>query len=127
MYYTLRSIHRRVSGVRPSELLRDLTGNTMLDIQLQAELLVFLDERDPSGQQSFIDGLEREVVLGVAQFARLYACMRRMITLPPFSEAQRLRQEEPHTSANRRWTTEAALNIWEALARIGRAQRGARP
>lgn len=97
------------------------TGNTMLDIQLQAEILAFLDERDPSGEQAHIDGLEREVVLGVAAIrpvARLYAENDYDGVV---QEAQRLRQEHPDLLATAGRTTEAALNVWEALARTGRA------
>ncbi|MFQ3631238.1 tetratricopeptide repeat protein [Roseiflexus sp.] len=98
------------------------TGNTMLDTQLQAEALAFLDERDPSGSQPHIDGLEREVAQGVTAIrpvARLYAendydgVVR---------EAQRLRREHPQYLATAGRTTEAALDIWEALARTGRAK-----
>lgn len=98
------------------------TGNTMLDIQLQAEILAFLDERDPSGEQAHIDGLECEVVQGVAAIrpvARLYAendydgVVR---------EAQRLRQEHSDLLATAGRTTEAALDVWEALARTGRSK-----
>ena len=124
MYYTLRL--DPLDGFREYVRLSFyaiLTGNTMLDIQSQAELLVFLDERDPSGQQSFIDGLERDVVLGVATIrpvVRLYAEDDYARTI---QRAQRLRQEEPHTLQTAGGTTEAALNIWEALARIGRAKK----
>jgi tetratricopeptide (TPR) repeat protein len=122
MYYTLRL--DPLDGFREYVRLSFyaiLTGNTMLDIQSQAELLVFLDERDPSGQQSFIDGLERDVVLGVATIrpvVRLYAENDYARTI---QRAQRLRQEEPHMLQTAGGSTEAALNIWEALARIGRA------
>ena len=122
MYYTLRL--DPLDGFREYVRLSFyaiLTGNTMLDIQSQAELLVFLDERDPSGQQSFIDGLERDVVLGVATIrpvVRLYAENDYARTI---QRAQRLRQEEPHMLQTAGGSTEAALKIWEALARIGRA------
>jgi len=124
MYYTLRL--DPLDGFREYVRLSFyaiLTGNTMLDIQSQAELLVFLDERDPSGQQSFIDGLERDVVLGVATIrpvVRLYAENDYAGTI---QRAQRLRQEEPHMLQTAGGSTEAALNIWEALARLGRASK----
>lgn len=98
------------------------TGNTMLDIQLQAELLAFLDERDPSGEQASIDGLEREVVQGVTAIrpvARRYAENDYDGVV---KEAQRLRREHSDVLATAGRTTEAALDVWEALARTGRAK-----
>jgi tetratricopeptide (TPR) repeat protein len=124
MYYTLRL--DPLDGFREYVRLSfytTFTGNTMLDIQIQAELLVFLDERDPSGQQLSIDGLEREIVLGVATIhpvVRLYA---ENDYAGVIQYAQRLRQEEPQTLQTAGGSTEAALNIWEALARLGRASK----
>lgn len=97
------------------------TGNTMLDTQLQAEVLAFLDERAPSGEQSYI-GLERAVAQGVAAIrpvARRYAENDYDGVV---QEAQRLRQERPDILATAGRTTEAALDVWEALARTGRAK-----
>ena len=99
------------------------TGNTILDIQLQAELLVFLNERDPLGQQSFIDGLEREVALGVAALRPIVRLYTENNYVGVIQRAQLLRKEEPHTLQTAGRTTEAALNIWEALARLGRASK----
>ncbi|MBO9349683.1 MAG: ATP-binding protein, partial [Chloroflexus sp.] len=100
------------------------TGNTMLDTQTQAELLVFLDERDPSGQQSSIDGLEREMVQGIVTIRpvvhRRYGDYNYTSAI---QEALRLRREEPHTLKAGGGITEAALNVWEALARVTRASR----
>jgi tetratricopeptide (TPR) repeat protein len=124
MYYTLRL--DPLDGFREYVRLSfytTFTGNTMLDIQIQAELLVFLDERDPSGQQSFIDGLEREVVLGVVTIRPVVRLYAENDYAGVIQHAQRLRQEEPHTLQTAGGTTEAALNIWEALARIGRAKK----
>jgi len=124
MYYTLRL--DPLDGFREYVRLSfytTFTGNTMLDIQIQAELLVFLDERDPSGQQPFIDGLEREVVLGVAALRTVVRRYAENDYAGVIQHAQRLRQEEAHTLQTAGGSTEAALNIWEALARIGRASK----
>jgi tetratricopeptide (TPR) repeat protein len=124
MYYTLRL--DPLDGFREYVRLSfytTFTGNTMLDIQIQAELLVFLDERDPSGQQSFIDGLERDVVLGVATIRPVVRLYGENDYAGAIQCAQRLRQEEPHTLQTAGGSTEAALNIWEALARLGRASK----
>ncbi|MBO9384520.1 MAG: AAA family ATPase [Roseiflexus sp.] len=124
MYYALRL--DPLDGFREYVRLSfytTFTGNTMLDIQIQAELLVFLDERDPSGQQSFIDGLERDVVLGVATIRPVVRLYGENDYAGAIQCAQRLRQEEPHTLQTAGGSTEAALNIWEALARLGRASK----
>jgi len=124
MYYTLRL--DPLDGFREYVRLSfytTFTGNTMLDIQIQAELLVFLDERDPSGQQSFIDGLEREVVLGVVTIRPVVRLYAENDYAGVIQHAQRLRQEEPQTLQTAGGSTEAALNIWEALARLGRASK----
>ncbi len=124
MYYTLRL--DPLNGFREYFRLSfytTFTGNTMLDIQIQAELLVFLDERDPSGQQSFIDGLEREVALGVAALRSVVRLYAENDYADVIQHAQRLRHEEPHTLQTAGGSTEAALNIWEALARLGRASK----
>jgi tetratricopeptide (TPR) repeat protein len=117
MYYTLR--YKPYDGFREYFNLSSYatsTGNTMLDIQLQAELLAFLDERDPSGQQPYIDGLEREVVVGVIKISPVVRLYGEGNYPAAIQEAQRLRQEERQTSQNVDRTIEAALNIWEALA-----------
>jgi len=122
MYYALRL--NPLDGFREYVRLSfytTFTGNTMLDIQSQAELLVFLDERDPSGRLTFIDGLEREVALGVAALRPVVRRYAENDYAGVIQRAQRLRQEEPHTLQTAGGSTEAALNIWEALARIGRA------
>ncbi len=124
MYYALRL--DPLDGFREYVRLSfytTFTGNTMLDIQIQAELLVFIDERDPSGQQPFIDGLEREVVLGVAALRPVVRRYAENDYAGVIQHAQRLRQEEPQTLQTAGGSTEAALNIWEALARIGRASK----
>lgn len=98
------------------------TGNTMLDIQLQAEILAFLDERASSEEQSSIDGMEREVVQGVTAIrpvARRYAANDYDGVV---READLLRWEHPDILATAGRTTEAALDVWEALARTGRAK-----
>jgi len=117
MYYTLR--YKPYDGFREYFNLSSYatsTGNTMLDIQLQAELLAFLDERDPSGQQPYIDGLEREVVVGVIKISPVVRLYGEGNYPAAIQEAKRLRQEERQTSQNVDRTIEAALNIWEALA-----------
>jgi tetratricopeptide (TPR) repeat protein len=124
MYYTLR--YKPFTGFREYFHLSSYatsTGNTMLDIQLQAELLAFLDERDPSGQQPFIDDLEREVVVGVIKISPVVRLYGEGNYPAAIQEAQRLRQEERQTSQNVDRTIEAALNIWEALAMT---ERGAK-
>ncbi|WP_028456913.1 tetratricopeptide repeat protein [Chloroflexus sp. Y-396-1] len=124
MYYILRL--NPLDGFREYFRLSfytTFTGNTMLDIQLQAELLVFLNERDPLGQQSFIDGLEREVALGVAALRPIVRLYTENNYVGVIQRAQLLRKEEPHTLQTAGRTTEAALNIWEALARLGRASK----
>ncbi len=124
MYYTLRL--NPLDGFREYVRLSfytTFTGNTMLDIQIQAELLVFIDERDPSGQLTFIDGLEREVVLGVSTIRPVVRLYAENDYTGVIQHAQRLRQEEAHTLQAAGRTTEAALNIWEALARLGRASQ----
>jgi len=124
MYYTLR--YKPFTGFREYFHLSSYatsTGNTMLDIQLQAELLAFLDERDPSGQQPFIDDLEREVVVGVIKISPVVRLYGEGNYPAAIQEAQRLRQEERQTSQNADRTIEAALNIWEALAMT---ERGAK-
>ncbi|MCS6841812.1 MAG: tetratricopeptide repeat protein [Roseiflexus sp.] len=98
------------------------TGNTMLDIQLQAEILAFLDERDPLGEQTYIDSLEREVVLGVTALRPIIRLYTENDYDGVVREAQRLRQERPDILATAGRTTEAALDVWEALARTGRAK-----
>ncbi|MDN5271831.1 tetratricopeptide repeat protein [Chloroflexus sp. MS-CIW-1] len=111
MYYTLR--YKPYDGFREYFNLSSYatsTGNTMLDIQLQAELLAFLDERDPSGQQPYIDGLEREVVVGVTKISPVVRLYGEGNYLAVIREAQRLRQQ------NIDQIIKAALNIWEALA-----------
>lgn len=111
MYYTLR--YEPFTGFREYFHLSSYansTGNTMLDIQLQAELLAFLDERDPSGQQPFIDDLEREVVVGVIKISPVVRLYGEGNYLAVIREAQRLRQQ------NIDQIIKAALNIWEALA-----------
>ncbi len=124
MYYTLR--YKPFTGFREYFHLSSYatsTGNTMLDIQLQAELLAFLDERDPSGQQPFIDDLEREVVVGVIKISPVVRLYGEGNYPAAIQEAQRLRQEERQTAQNVDRTIEAALNIWEALAMT---ERGAK-
>jgi len=111
MYYTLR--YKPYDGFREYFNLSSYatsTGNTMLDIQLQAELLAFLDERDPSGQQPYIDGLEREVVVGVTKISPVVRLYGEGNYLAVIREAQQLRQQ------NIDQIIKAALNIWEALA-----------
>jgi tetratricopeptide (TPR) repeat protein len=111
MYYTLR--YKPFTGFREYFHLSSYatsTGNTMLDIQLQAELLAFLDERDPSGQQPYIDGLEREVVVGVTKISPVVRLYGEGNYLAVIREAQRLLQQ------NIDQIIKAALNIWEALA-----------
>ncbi len=124
MYYTLR--HDPFTGFREYFHLSSYaisTGNTMLDIQLQAELLSFLDERDSSGQQLSVDGLEREVVVGVTKISPVVRLYGEGNYPAAIQEAQRLRQEERQTLQNVDRTIEAALNIWEALAMT---ERGAK-
>lgn len=98
------------------------TGNTMLDIQLQAEILAFLDERDPLGEQTYIDSLEREVVLGVTALRPIIRLYTENDYDGVVQEAQRLRRERPDILATAGRTTEAALDVWEALARTGRSK-----
>ncbi|MGQ9893058.1 MAG: tetratricopeptide repeat protein [Roseiflexus sp.] len=124
VYYTLR--HNPLEGFREYFRLSfytTFTGNTTLDVQLQAELLVFLDERDPTGQQLLIDGLEREVVQGVSTIRPVVRLYAENDYIGVIRHAQRLRQEEPHILQTAGGSTEAALNIWEALARLGRASK----
>lgn len=124
MYYTLRL--DPLDGFREYFRLSfytTFTGNTTLDIQIQAELLVFLDERDPTGKQPFIDRLERDVVQGVAALRPVVRLYAENDYTGAIQYAQRLRQEEPHTLQTAGRSTEAALNIWEALARLGRASK----
>lgn len=126
MYYTLRT--------NPFEGFREyfrlsfyaiFTGDTVFDVQLQADLLVFLDERDPSGQQPFIGNLERAVVEGsstVRPVARLYAENNYTGVI---DRAQQLRQDQEkwHLLQAAGGSAGAVLNIWEALAWFGRASK----
>jgi dihydropteroate synthase len=61
------------------------------------------------------------VVLGVATIRPVVRLYAENDYAGAIQRAQRLRQEEPHTLQTAGGSTEAALNIWEALARIGRA------
>lgn len=99
------------------------TGNTMLDIQLQAEILVFLDERDPSGQQPFVGNLEREVVHGVVAIRPVVRLYAENDYTGVIREAHSLRQEKADILQTAGGSTGAALDIWEALARLGRASK----
>lgn len=101
------------------------TGNVVLDVQAQAEILAYLDERDPDATAEQIDGLERAVVIGVAStrpVARFYAQNNYDAAI---NEALRVRQERSDLAETAGGTTRAALYIWEALARIDRASSDA--
>ncbi|MGQ9550429.1 MAG: tetratricopeptide repeat protein, partial [Roseiflexus sp.] len=99
------------------------TGNTMLDIQLQAEILVFLDERDPSGLRPFVGNLEREVVRSVAAIRPVVRLYAENDYTGVIRAAHHLRQEKADILQTAGGSTGAALDIWEALARLGRAEK----
>jgi len=87
-----------------------------LDMQLQAELLSFLAERDPSGQAEEVSGLRRADVLADAAVR----WMKRLVGRGEYQRAQDVAQRL-HEKATELLTpggalAEAELDTWEGLA-----------
>jgi tetratricopeptide (TPR) repeat protein len=97
------------------------SNNTALDAQLEAEVVTFLQERDPEGQHAVVDDLERRLVLSVTI---LRPAIRAFIDQQPekfLETARHLRQRmEPLIAADPTTDVlsiaEAALSVWEGYA-----------
>lgn len=121
LYYRLR--RNALSGFR--HYWRDtfeavISGDTALDVQLQASILGFLQDRDPDEQLQLIDGLERSVVLGVAlvrPVARAYARTRYDEAV---ERAAQIRGMKSDLLDNGGPATRAILGVWEAGSRLRR-------
>lgn len=125
LYYRLR--RDALSGFR--HYWRDtfeavISGDTALDVQLQAAILGFLQDRDPDEQNDQVDGLARGVVLGealVRPVARAYARTRYGEAV---ERAEHIRTFKAELLGNGGPATLALLAIWEAGSRIRRNGTG---
>jgi tetratricopeptide (TPR) repeat protein len=102
-----------------------MTGDTALDLQLQAEVLAFLVERDPSGQAAAIDGLERGAIVGVMALRPVVRAWAEGKYTGVLDEANRLRQQGAMVLDSSTPGTRKILDAWEATALIalGGAER----
>ena len=93
-------------------------ANTVLDTQLQAELLGFLAERDPTGEAEEVDGLRRADVLADAAIR----WVRRLISQGKHEEAREvaecLRKEVADLLEGGGDLTQADLDVSEAVVHI---------
>jgi len=119
LHYKLR--HNAVAGFVAYSLHSDeaiATMNRVLDIQLQAELLGFLAERDPTHEAEKIDGLCRADVLADAAVRWI----RRLIAQGKHKEArevaERLRKEAADLLEGGGDLAKADLDVSEALTHI---------
>jgi tetratricopeptide (TPR) repeat protein len=93
-----------------------LSADTALDVQLQAEMLAFLAERDPERRALEIDGLERNLAIWVVALRPVVRAFASQKYNKVLEEAERLRQQGADILAAGLPTTEAALSTWEAGA-----------
>ena len=96
-----------------------------LDMQLQAELLGFLAERDPSGQAEVVDGLRRAEVLADAAVRWIKRLVGRGEYQRAQDVAQKLREKAAELLAPSGALAEAELDTWEGLvlAYLGRQEK----
>ena len=94
----------------------DHSGDTALDVQLQAEMLAFLAERDPEGQLQAIDGLERNLALWVVALRPVVRAFTGRKYKQALEEATHLRREGAELLAAGVPASEAILSTWEAAA-----------
>lgn len=102
-----------------------LSGDTLMDLQLEAEIRSFWAERDPEDKLPAVDGLTRDDLFGVMlqrPVVRAWAKQNHDLVI---QEAKRAREDErgaeliavsPITAAN--------LSVWEAYAYTYRAEEG---
>ncbi len=95
-------------------------GNPTLNTQIQAEMLAFLDERDPSGQQSVVDGLDRKLVEGVIAHGPVFERYAANDYENAVRKAEQLRSQQPDQTG----INAAAVLVWEALARASGGMSG---
>ncbi|MEI6179177.1 MAG: tetratricopeptide repeat protein [Chloroflexales bacterium] len=122
LYYQLRrdAIHGFHSYVRYNYE-ASISGDTTLDVQLQAAILGFLHDRgDPDEQQPVVDGLERSIVLGVALVRPVARAFARAKYDEAITRARQIRDEKVDLLENGGPATRAMLNVWEAGAHVRR-------
>ena len=121
LYYRLRrdAIHGFHSYVRYTYE-ASISGDTTLDVQLQAAILGFLHDRDPDEQQLIVDGLERSVVLGVALVRPVARAFARARYDEAITRARQIRVEKADLLEHGGPATRAILNVWEAGAHVRR-------
>jgi hypothetical protein len=93
-----------------------LSGDTALDVQLQAEMLSFLAEREAKEYQETIDGLDRNLalwVLALRPVVRAFSGQQYKLVL---EEAERVRRAGAKILKAGMPTSEAILSTWEAYA-----------
>lgn len=98
-----------------------ISGDSTLDVQLQAAILNFLRDRDPDGKAEVVDQLERELVVALAIIRPVARHLADGNYPEAIAEAQRLRAEQAGLLRSAGPAAGAVLGVWEAYARTYRS------
>jgi len=98
-----------------------ISGDSTLDVQLEAAILNFLRDRDPDRQLDIIGGLERELVVALALIRPVARHFADGNYTEAITEAERLRADQPELLNAAGPATRAVLDVWESYARTYRS------
>ncbi|MCL5994867.1 MAG: ATP-binding protein [Chloroflexi bacterium] len=93
-----------------------LSGEDSFQSQLQAEMLDFLAAKDPTGQASVVAGIDRSMVLFLAQLNVLLKAYAVRDYQNVLQQAEHLRMTHAAKGTSDPLVNEAAIEIWEAYA-----------
>lgn len=99
-----------------------ISGDSALDVELQAAILSFLRDRDQDGTRTIVDGLEKELVVALAIIRPVARHLADSNYDGAIDEAERLRVEQAELLRSAGPATPAVLGIWEAYARTYRSR-----
>ncbi len=96
-------------------------NNVSLDAQLEAEMVTFLQERDPAGQLAVIEGLDRRTVMSVLMLRPMIRAFSSLTPDQVLQKTVRLRQQIERLITSEASTDDmcialASLSVWEGQA-----------